>query len=275
MNPESQELLDLVRDAEDPRAEDERRVLAAVRVAVGATAVAGAGLSAAGIAGNASNAGNAGAGAKLATLFAGWTAPGVKFVGVAVCVIAAGGVALWPTSEVAPIDSPAMAAAAAQTAAHASAPAETPAAIEVPTPEAQAEPAHPPEPKLDAESARARPIEARGVPSQAAPSATSTATAPSLHDELALLAEVQASLKRGDGDAALRRLDAHATTDQQLLAERDAARVLALCAAGRATEARAAADAFLLGHPSSPQRTAVADACRTPKPAAPSPSAER
>lgn len=84
---------------------------------------------------------------------------------------------------------------------------------------------------------------------------------PSLQAELDFLAAVHASLRRGDGADALRRLDAHRTTDRQLLAERRAARVFALCAAGRRAAAQRAAVSFIRHHPSAPQREAVERVC--------------
>jgi hypothetical protein len=83
----------------------------------------------------------------------------------------------------------------------------------------------------------------------------------SLREELALLVDVRAALQRGDGHAALALLDGHDTSDRQLLEERTAARVLALCAAGRVDEAREAAAAFARRYPSSLQLVAVARAC--------------
>jgi len=82
-----------------------------------------------------------------------------------------------------------------------------------------------------------------------------------LRAELALLREVQAALKRGDGAAALRALDAHRTKDRTLQAERSAARILALCQVGLTAEAQKAATEFARRHPSSLQREAIANSC--------------
>jgi RNA polymerase sigma-70 factor (ECF subfamily) len=76
-----------------------------------------------------------------------------------------------------------------------------------------------------------------------------------------LLAQVQAALDRGDGATALRRLDERASVDRRLLAERRAARILALCQLGRTQEAEQSALAFVREHPSSVQRTAVERSC--------------
>jgi hypothetical protein len=82
-----------------------------------------------------------------------------------------------------------------------------------------------------------------------------------LRSELDLLERVQAALKRGDGSAALRELDAHITSDRMLLAERQAARVLSLCQLGRVAEARQAAARFAAQHPDSVQRELIAGSC--------------
>jgi hypothetical protein len=94
--------------------------------------------------------------------------------------------------------------------------------------------------------------------------ASERASAASLEAELALLREVQAALRRGAGNEALRKLDTHRTRDRQLLAERSAARILALCAVGRVEEARRAAQVFLKQHPRSLQRAAIVESCASP-----------
>jgi hypothetical protein len=87
----------------------------------------------------------------------------------------------------------------------------------------------------------------------------------SLRTELALLQRVQAALQRGDGAEALRELAAHRTQDRTLLAERRAARILALCLVGRITEARRAAAEFARQHPDAVHREAIARSCANPK----------
>ena len=71
----------------------------------------------------------------------------------------------------------------------------------------------------------------------------------------------QLALRQGDGEAALRALDTHTTDDRILLAERSAARILALCSVGRVAEARRAAARFRRDHPESVQRDAIARSC--------------
>jgi hypothetical protein len=82
-----------------------------------------------------------------------------------------------------------------------------------------------------------------------------------LRAELELLQRVQLALRHGDGEAALRALDGHVTDDRILLAERAAARILALCSVGRVAEARRAAARFRQDHPESVQREAIARSC--------------
>jgi hypothetical protein len=72
---------------------------------------------------------------------------------------------------------------------------------------------------------------------------------------------VQSALERGDGAEALRRLDGHASSDRQLVAERRAARIAALCLLGRTPEARAVATLFFQENAGSAQRTAVERSC--------------
>lgn len=82
--------------------------------------------------------------------------------------------------------------------------------------------------------------------------------------ELALLQRAQAALRRADGESALRELDAFGGSGGQLLAERRAARVLALCSLGRVAEARALAAELLRAEPSSVQRAALERSCANP-----------
>lgn len=80
-------------------------------------------------------------------------------------------------------------------------------------------------------------------------------------EEIRAVREAHAALKSGNGDAALRILEQQSKKPGILAEERAAARVLALCAAGRAKEARAEAGRFLAIYPRSPQATRVSSAC--------------
>lgn len=87
--------------------------------------------------------------------------------------------------------------------------------------------------------------------------------AASIAAEVALLRKAQASLREGDGDASLKTIDALAAKhpDGALREERDAARVFALCAAGRQDDARIEALRFLARYPSSVQVPGVRASC--------------
>lgn len=98
-------------------------------------------------------------------------------------------------------------------------------------------------------------------------------SATSLDEELVLMRSAQQALKRGDGATALAELDALAAKhpDGVLREERLAARVLALCAAGRVDEARAAGRRFLDEMPGSVQGDRVRASCAFASPGAPAP----
>jgi hypothetical protein len=90
-----------------------------------------------------------------------------------------------------------------------------------------------------------------------------SARLPKVELELSLLGDAQRALSSGDARRALRLLDTHAERFPRaaLSEERDAARVSALCALGRRTEARALADDFLARSPASPLARRVRSAC--------------
>jgi hypothetical protein len=98
----------------------------------------------------------------------------------------------------------------------------------------------------------------------AKPSTSSTPpTKDSILAEAALLRAARSALAQSDAASALRSLDEHAARFPRaaLQEEAAAARVLALCAAGRAGEARAAAAHFLAQRASSPLAPQVRQAC--------------
>jgi hypothetical protein len=88
--------------------------------------------------------------------------------------------------------------------------------------------------------------------------------APSLRAELELLERVQGALRRGDGEAALSELARHRSADRTLRAEREAARILALCLTGKDAEAERAARRFFVEHPGSLQRDVISTSCANP-----------
>jgi hypothetical protein len=228
MRPETQSFLDQVRDAENPTPENARRVLAAVRTTLAASAVAGTAL-------GASSAG------KTALAASWWKITGLVVCGTAGAMLAT--VAILGPGDHHPDRTPALSSAS----------------VPPPLPVARA-PKRPPIEASAPEPPHEPPL--KNAPrTNASPSSSPEASRATLERELSLLAEVQAAIKRGDGDAALRRLDAHRTDDVQFLAERDAARVLALCATARVVQARRAAAEFVAAHPTSMQRAAVESSC--------------
>jgi hypothetical protein len=84
--------------------------------------------------------------------------------------------------------------------------------------------------------------------------------------EVRLLAGAQTALRDGDAIRALGLLDEHARRFPKgaLGEERDAVRIASLCALGRATEARDAADRFLRAAPLSPHAGLVRASCGGP-----------
>jgi hypothetical protein len=229
MSPETRAFLDSVRDAEDPSSDDQRRVLSGVRAALAAGAI---GMTA-------SNASAAAAKAQPAWSLVG----GLKLAGVLAGVMAAVAAVGWAagflpfSSDFRP--SPGSAAAPLQ---------RPPAAPEAPPASAAVPP--PPAPAAVVSSEAPKRVVASRKPQL-----------PSLREEIELLAEVTRALERGDGAAALARLDGHVSADRQLLAERQAARIKALCLLGRGPEARAAAVEFLRVHPTSVQREGIERSC--------------
>jgi hypothetical protein len=107
-----------------------------------------------------------------------------------------------------------------------------------------------------------------------APSSVETPASPSramkvpsslrLQEEAALLAEVQGALRSGQANIALGKLESydHRFPTGMLRAEADAARVFALCSAGRVEKARASAARFVQRYPSSPAAARVQAACK-------------
>ena len=94
---------------------------------------------------------------------------------------------------------------------------------------------------------------------------TTITTAPALQTgaEVELLQRAQKALQANDASAALALLNEHAQRfpNGALAEERDAARVLALCGAGRQADAASAGAAFLSAHPDSPLASRVRSSC--------------
>jgi hypothetical protein len=85
-----------------------------------------------------------------------------------------------------------------------------------------------------------------------------------LQDEAALLAEVQGALRGGQATVALSQLESYDRRfpTGMLRSEADAARVFALCSAGRVEKARAAAARFVQRYPNAPVTARVQAACK-------------
>ena len=81
--------------------------------------------------------------------------------------------------------------------------------------------------------------------------------------EVALLGQANGEMQAGRASQALALLDEHVRRfpSGALAEERQAARILALCAVGRADESREARGQFLREHPQSPQVARVRGAC--------------
>jgi hypothetical protein len=253
MSPESRAFLERVRDAEAPDPDAERRVLAAVRASVAAGAAATAADSA-------------------RPPVTGAVAP-IKLGVLGVWLLAGGLIVLpppaLPPSEPHATRTPAAPESAPHAADRSSAPAADEAGALAVSPESPASRARGRAPaSLGEERSSAPAVDEPGAlavspqspASRAQPRARGRAPA-SLREELELLARVQAALRRGDAATALRDLDQHRTLDEQLLGERAAARVLALCSLGRKAEGRRVRAELMQREPTSPHRSALERAC--------------
>jgi RNA polymerase sigma-70 factor (ECF subfamily) len=238
MRRETDEFLELVRDAQDPTPADEARVLSALKATL-----------AAGVTSNAIVA------ATLARPRSGATvgAVGSKLIVVVACAAAA----VFGSGDTTIISG-------SQAPQPTSSPRLLPPAV--PAREVVPEAVVPAPPRPAPGASRTTPREKPAGSPVRRPSAGNTPRAEvprgnALRAELELLQRVQLALRQGDGEAALRALDAHATDDRILLPERAAARILALCSMGRVAEARRAALRFEKEHPESVQRDAIARSC--------------
>lgn len=261
LSPEARALLTEVRGADDPTPKDRSRNKRAVMAAI----AGGAGLAASTAASSAAAASATGAASTAAGL-----SIGVK-VAAAVLALGAIGVTATLVPEMVPdVEAPETTASDEPAPAVAEEPAPMPAPRARPAPsggpaaptaeEADAPaplPAPAAEPPRPASVARARP---RAAPSTAAPEPEPASTLP---QEVALLRRAQRAINAERPAEALTILADHAVRfpGGVMAEEREAARVVALCRAGRAAEARAAAARFLRERPSSPLAARVRAAC--------------
>ena len=126
----------------------------------------------------------------------------------------------------------------------------------------------PPPPRVTPPAALPPPPAVSVVTSVEAPAPPTRAVKPPsglrLEQEAALLAEVQGALRSGQARTALAKLESYDRRfpTGMLRAEADAARVFALCGAGRVDKARASAARFVQRYPSSPAAARVQAACK-------------
>lgn len=263
--------LDSVRGLDEPTAKDRHRVRRRVLAAVAATGAA----SAAG--GTAATAAAATGGAAGATGAIGSTLAAKVWIGVAIGLVGAGvagGVAtLAPDDEVVVAAEPAEPAESpdvvpeAPAADRASAP-ETELAPEMPEPEPEPESERLGQTVPDAPAASRVPSTTRQIPEPSAapsvaPSSEPVADPDTLAAELGLIRRAHAAANAGNHTEALRILGEHASRfpSGSLAVEREGARAISLCGAGRTTEGRPLAERFLRAHPGSPLRSRVSRAC--------------
>ncbi len=255
LDAEARALLNDARAADEPTAADRERIRAAVLLA----AAGGAGVTA-----------GAAASVKASGFFA--TAGAKAGLGLTACALCAGLGAAWMQAETAPasvpvpvVDAPAGAVAAPAVAPTAeiveadTVDTSTAAAAETQPSEDLATQAAVPEPAPARRPRRIRRAESTPAVSErpAAPEA------PDLAAEIATLRAAQRASAEGDHEASLRLLDAHGAHESgAMAAERQAARIVSLCALGRVDEGRQLAAAFLREHRSSPLATRVRSACR-------------
>lgn len=236
LSPEARALLAAAADGDDPTPADRDRIARALAVPLGITALLPATAQAAGAAvGTGLTVSKALAAGALLLTFGGAAAVGARRASPRAVTTA--------VTARAPAASPAARPSAAVQPAPARATAPSPPAVAV----AQPEPAVAPSPPR---RTRVQP----GVEED------------SLRAESELLAAAHRSLARGDAPGALARIADYDTRFPRgtLREERDLERALALCAAGRVEESRAAAQRFLRAYPDSPSAGRAASACANP-----------
>lgn len=256
LGPDARSILDAARTRERPTDADRARVRRSLMRAVAAGGAAAAATAAG------TGAAAKGTGAAAATTVLGSGAASVASKVVAVLVIAgavSAGVSSAVTKQETPVDARPSAAAAPV---NVSTPrAATPAPAK--PPEATPEPSSAPEssPPIEPPPAPATPAVSRAQPRASA--APAPATEDPLDVETRGLGEAHRALQSGDAERALSLLDKQSAAHAQgeLREERAAARVFALCEAGKTGEAKTAAEAFLRESPRSPLAGRVRGAC--------------
>lgn len=243
LSPEARALLAAAADGDDPTPADRDRVARAIAVPLGITTLVPATAQAAGGALGATT------GITLA-----------KVVAASVVVLGLGGGA-WEKARRAP-------PTAARATSARVVPSATPAVPQMPAPRVTPPVVTPVVTAPVAAPTPTRPADARTPLRRARPGSE---TEGSLRAESELIAAAHRALLRGDAADALARIAEYDARFPRgtLREERDLERVLALCAAGRRDESRAAARRFLRSFPDSPSAGRAAAACAETIPSRP------
>jgi hypothetical protein len=266
VSPETLAFLEAVRDVEGPTTHTEERVLRNVRRAIATGAIAGACVEAPWFSKTWLSGGVLKGGYLALCLVAAGTLPGSQVTGTqgreAQAALRIGSSESEPRVPEAGLLNPAVLSADVPTvepneARHEPTPTDVNAGLRSVAPKT----AH----------ASRKPSPSSAANATAAPPHPPSVPSASLMEELLVLSHVQAALKRGDGAEALRLLNERLLNEPrlndpirggtQLLPERDAARVLALCATGQRAEAHTAATLFARRHPTSLQLSVVRRSC--------------
>jgi hypothetical protein len=280
LGPRARSLIDTLLEVDEPSALDRARVRAKIDVRLPAAAAAGT------VAATVSGKAGAGAGIAAGTAAGGGAASGGLVAGaslaagklvLAVAITGASvtaGVGAYRASQSTPAAPQSLATKiAARSAVSEPVPARAPGAV---APSPSATPRSAPaelEPQPERSSSDRAPgetvasVRAAGPERhEPGPAARALPNRDSVRDEAALLAAARAAITNGDAPLALERLDEHTVRFPSgvLLEERRVLRVLALCASGRASEARSAAAAFMADSPRSPLVSSVRNACAAP-----------
>jgi hypothetical protein len=279
LTPEDEALLARAREGLEPRAEDHARIKRALvlQIAAGTVAATAALSTSAEAAGTISAAGGFASGGVFSVL--------AKVIGVGVLSAAIAGAGLVAVTRTSSRPSPSRVSASSggQVPGPPVSPAPVQRAVEG-LPSSPVETGVPAVPSANAPSGGAQVVDGHrnpplpptrssaGASTPPSPSADtdSTPAAPvgpsTLPAEAALLRRAGAALKAGDPGQALDLIGQHASSfpDGVLIEEREAERIVILCALGRISDARAAAAMFLRDRPRSPMAERVRASCGAP-----------
>ncbi len=285
LEPEAAAFLDSVRGLDQPTARDRhrvrRRVLAAVAATGAATAAGGTATTAAAATAGTAAAGGATAGAGVI----GTTLAAKVWIGVAIGLVGAG--VAGGVATLGPSDEEAVVASAEPTETADDRPTESAPESEF-APESESEPelgsesesvpeaepelttqsdapsqSVPHAPAIEAPASSARQTRESPNSPVASPRPEAMADADTLAAELGLIRRAHAAANAGNHTEALAILDEHSRRfpSGSLAVEREGARAISLCGAGRRAAGREVAERFLRAHPGSPLRGRVSRAC--------------